>query len=77
MSWVKFLCLAFWQAWSHLVSLNVAWGQVYLRDRCRCSSPVCRRRDVTPHACLGSTDHSQPRAGASGAWAAQDVGASA
>jgi len=49
MSWVKFLCLAFWQAWSHLVGLNVAWGQVYLRDRCRCSSPVCSRRDVTPH----------------------------
>jgi hypothetical protein len=27
----------------------VAWGQVYLRDRCRCSSPVCSRRDITPH----------------------------
>jgi len=49
MSWVKFLCLAFWQAWCHLVGVNVAWGQVYLRDRCRCSSPVCSRRDVTPH----------------------------
>ena len=49
MSWVKFLCLAFWKAWSHLVGLNVAWGQVYLRDCCRCSSPVCSRRDVTPH----------------------------
>ncbi|MEO8185511.1 MAG: hypothetical protein ABI895_42430, partial [Deltaproteobacteria bacterium] len=49
MSWVKFLCLAFWQAWSHMLGLNVAWGQVYLRDRCRCSSPVCSRRDVTPH----------------------------
>jgi hypothetical protein len=33
----------------HLVGVNVAWGQVYLRDRCRCSSPVCSRRDVTPH----------------------------
>jgi len=49
MSWVKFLCLTFWRAWGHLVGLNVAWGQVYLRDRCRCSSPVCSRRDVTPH----------------------------
>jgi hypothetical protein len=49
MSWVKFLCLVFWRAWQHLVGVNVAWGQVYLRDRCRCSSPVCSRRDVTPH----------------------------
>jgi hypothetical protein len=49
MSWVKFLCLAFWKAWGHMVGVNVAWGQVYLRDRCRCSSPVCNRRDVTPH----------------------------
>jgi hypothetical protein len=49
MSWVKFLCLTFWRAWGHMVGLNIAWGQVYLRDRCRCSSPVCSRRDVTPH----------------------------
>jgi hypothetical protein len=49
MSWVKFLCLTFWRAWGHMVGVNVAWGQVYLRDRCRCSSPVCSRRDVTPH----------------------------
>jgi hypothetical protein len=49
MSWVKFLCLAFWKAWGHRVGLNVAWGRLYLRDRCRCSSPVCSRRDVTPH----------------------------
>jgi hypothetical protein len=49
MSWVKFLCLTFWRAWQHLVGVEVAWGQVYLRDRCRCSSPVCNRRDVTPH----------------------------
>jgi hypothetical protein len=49
MSWVKFLCLVFWRAWQHMVGVNVAWGQVYLRDRCRCSSPVCNRRDVTPH----------------------------
>jgi hypothetical protein len=49
MGWVKFLCLTSWKAWSHMVGLDVAWGQVYLRDRCRCSSPVCSRRDVTPH----------------------------
>jgi hypothetical protein len=49
MSWVKYLCLVFWKAWGHMLGVNVAWGQVYLRDRCRCSSPVCSRRDVTPH----------------------------
>ncbi|MEO8178743.1 MAG: hypothetical protein ABI895_07915 [Deltaproteobacteria bacterium] len=49
MSWVRFLCLTFWRVWGHMVGLDVAWGQVYLRDRCRCSSPVCSRRDVTPH----------------------------
>jgi hypothetical protein len=49
MSWVKYLCLTFWRAWGHMVGVNVAWGQVYLRDRYRCSSPVCSRRDVTPH----------------------------
>ncbi|HEU4577790.1 MAG TPA: HNH endonuclease signature motif containing protein [Polyangiaceae bacterium] len=48
-SWVRFLCLTFWRAWGHMVGVNVAYGQVYLRDRCRCSSPVCSRRDVTPH----------------------------
>jgi len=48
-SWVKYLCLVFWRAWGHMLGVNVASGQVYLRDRCRCSSPVCGRRDVTPH----------------------------
>ncbi|MEO8184079.1 MAG: hypothetical protein ABI895_35110 [Deltaproteobacteria bacterium] len=29
--------------------ISAALVAVYLRDRCRCSSPVCSRRDVTPH----------------------------
>ena len=49
MSWVRFLCLTFWRAWQHVVGVSVAYGRVYVRDRCRCSSPVCNRRDVTPH----------------------------
>src|SRR5688572_21272485 len=28
---------------------EVAYGHIYVRDRYRCSSPVCNRRDVTPH----------------------------
>ena len=26
-----------------------AYAQIYQRDRYRCASPVCGRRDVTPH----------------------------
>jgi hypothetical protein len=49
MSWLKFLCLSLWQAWRHLVGSDVAYGQIYIRDRWRCTSPVCNRQDVTPH----------------------------
>jgi hypothetical protein len=48
-SWLAFLCRSIWNAWRHLLDTNVAYGQVYIRDRYRCSSPVCSRRDVTPH----------------------------
>src|SRR5688572_32786479 len=33
----------------HLLGTSVAYGQIYIRDRFRCTSPVCSRRDVTPH----------------------------
>jgi hypothetical protein len=49
MSWLRFLCLSIWNAWRHLLGTNVAYGHIYIRDRYRCSSPVCNRRDVTPH----------------------------
>jgi hypothetical protein len=48
-SWLRFLCLSIWSAWRHLLGTSVAYGQIYIRDRYRCSSPVCTRRDVTPH----------------------------
>ncbi len=48
-SWLRFLCLAFWQAWRHVLGAPVEYGGVYLRDGYRCRSPVCSRRDVTPH----------------------------
>jgi hypothetical protein len=48
-SWLRFLCLSMWQAWRHLIGADVAYGQVYIRDRYRCTSPVCSRRDITPH----------------------------
>jgi len=49
MSWLRFLCLSLWEAWRHLLGASVAYGRIYIRDRYRCSSPVCNRRDVTPH----------------------------
>ena len=49
MSWLRFLCLSVWHGWSHLLGADVAYGQIYIRDRFRCTSPVCNRRDVTPH----------------------------
>ena len=49
MSWLRFLCLSVWHGWSHLLGADVAYGHIYIRDRYRCTSPVCNRRDVTPH----------------------------
>jgi hypothetical protein len=49
MSWLRFLCLSVWDAWQHLLGAEVAYGHIYIRDRYRCMSPVCNRRDVTPH----------------------------
>jgi hypothetical protein len=49
MSWLHFLCLSVWHAWRHLLGSDVAYGSIYIRDRFRCTSPVCNRRDVTPH----------------------------
>ncbi|HWO13479.1 MAG TPA: hypothetical protein VNN80_28455 [Polyangiaceae bacterium] len=49
LSWLRFACLSLWQAWRHLLGAEVAYGHIYVRDRYRCLSPVCNRRDVTPH----------------------------
>jgi hypothetical protein len=48
-SLLRFLCLALIDAWKHALPPRVAYGHIYSRDRFRCSSPVCTRRDVTPH----------------------------
>jgi hypothetical protein len=49
MSWLRFLCLSMWQTWRHRVGAEVAYSKIYERDCYRCRSPVCSRRDVTPH----------------------------
>jgi hypothetical protein len=49
LGFVGFLCLSLWESWHAGLGRDVAYGGIYARDRYRCSSPVCRRGDVTPH----------------------------
>ena len=44
-----FLMQAVMKSWAGDRAGGVAYGDVYLRDRWRCASPVCRSRNVTPH----------------------------
>ena len=46
---VPFLVRAVLDTWRDTVAGNVAYADVYLRDRWRCASPVCQSRNVTPH----------------------------
>jgi len=48
-SFVAFLARAVAKSWSGVADTRVAYEDVYLRDRWRCASPVCRSRRVTPH----------------------------
>jgi hypothetical protein len=52
MSFVVFACMSVWISWYPTIKQNASydrWTEVYVRDRYQCSSPVCSRRDVTPH----------------------------
>jgi hypothetical protein len=49
MSWLRFMCSCLGDAWGHVLGAPVAYRHIYIRDRYRCLSPVCPRRDVTPH----------------------------
>ncbi len=49
LSWLRFLCLSVWRGWRHVLGVDVAYAAIYERDAYRCTSPVCSRRDVTPH----------------------------
>jgi len=46
---VPFLVRAGLDTWRDTTDGNRAYADVYLRDRWRCTSPVCRSRNVTPH----------------------------
>ncbi len=51
-SFVAFLVRATIASWRGSQPAEVAYGDVYLRDRWRCASPVCTSRNVTPHHIL-------------------------
>ena len=46
---IRFLCLALIDSWKHAMRCEVAYVHICERDGYRCTSPVCTRRDVTPH----------------------------
>jgi hypothetical protein len=48
-SFLRYLCLAFIGAWRERPEERPAYAEIYERDLFQCSSPVCSRRDVTPH----------------------------
>ncbi|MEM7138471.1 MAG: HNH endonuclease [Myxococcota bacterium] len=48
-SFVQFLCTEFWQIWAPALGTSDRWEPIYRRDRYRCTSPVCRNRNVTLH----------------------------
>jgi len=46
---LRYLCEHFLEVWCPTLVSERAYEAIYLRDGYRCSNPVCRRRDVTPH----------------------------
>jgi len=46
---VPFLVRALLDTWRDTTARNVAYADLYLRDRWHCGSPVCQSRNVTPH----------------------------
>jgi hypothetical protein len=49
MPFMRFLCWSLWRGQWRGEAPEVAYRGIYERDRYRCASPVCDRRDVTPH----------------------------
>jgi hypothetical protein len=45
----RLACAAFCVEWSHVLTTDVAYANIYARDGFECRSPLCTRRDVTPH----------------------------
>ena len=48
-SFFRYICLSFIGVWRERGRERPAYADIYERDLFQCSSPVCSRRDVTPH----------------------------
>ena len=48
-SFIKFLCLNFWQTWVPTLGVSDKWEAIYRRDCYRCTNPVCHQRNITLH----------------------------
>jgi hypothetical protein len=48
-SFLRYLCLAFIGVWRQRSGERPAYAEIYERDLFQCASPVCSRRDLTPH----------------------------
>ncbi len=48
-SFVAFLVRSVTKSWAGTVAGGGAYSDIYLRDRWRCASPICRSRNVQPH----------------------------
>jgi hypothetical protein len=48
-SFFRYICLSFIGVWRERSQERPAYADIYERDLFQCSSPVCSRRDLTPH----------------------------
>jgi len=48
-TFLRYLCVVLIDAWRPRARSELAYAEVYARDGHRCTSPVCSRRDLTPH----------------------------
>lgn len=48
-SFVEFMLDSVWEVWGPRFKRTRAYEHIYVRDRCRCSNPVCSRRTLGPH----------------------------
>ena len=46
---IRLLCVVFCVEWLHALAVDAKYARIHARDDFRCQSPLCNRRDVTPH----------------------------
>ena len=46
---IRLLCVMFAVEWIHVIATDVKYGHIYAQNGFQYQSPLCTRRDVTPH----------------------------